>query len=240
MNKNKLHSVAWIGERFVRGAITGVIVDFHGLGAPELKSVPAYEEQEWANAGGLVMTPYSDAWNWMNRSTRTFVDDLIAALYQEYRLASSVPLILTGGSMGGYGALLYARYAQHLVSACQAISPVCDLKYHFSERPDLPRTIYHALRGYDKGLEAAFEEHSTIAQTPFLPRIPYMILHGTNDQAVNKAAHSDRMVEAMRAHNLAVEYVEVPGMDHTAPLFFDAFRHKIDFVKRFLLPDTEV
>ena len=239
MNTDKMRAVAWIGERFVRGAVTGVIVDFHGLGAPGLKSVPAYEEQEWADEGGLVVTPYSDAWNWMNRSTRDFVDDLIGAIYREYELASEVPLILTGGSMGGYCALLYARYARHRVSACQAISPVCDLKFHFSERPDLPRTIYHALRGYDDDLDAAFEEHSAIAQTPLLPRVPYMILHGTNDGAVNKAAHSDRMVEAMRARNLEVEYVEVAGMDHTAPLFFNAYRRKIEFVKRALLPNSK-
>ena len=61
MNTDKMRAVAWIGERFVRGAISGLIVDFHGLGAPGMKSVPAYEEQEWAEAGGLVVTPYSDA-----------------------------------------------------------------------------------------------------------------------------------------------------------------------------------
>lgn len=234
MTKEKMHAMAWIGDQFVVGPITGVIIAFHGLGDHGLKTVPAYEENEWAAAGGLVVMPYSGPWSWMNRGARAFLDELIDAIYAHYNLSPSVPLIIRGGSMGGYSALLYTRYSKHKIKACQALFPVCDLKYHFSERPDLPRTIHHAFYGYEEEMEALFKEHSPVDQVQSLPRIPYQILHGDADPAVNKAVHSDRMVAAMRANGLEVEYIEVPGMGHHAPLFFDVYRRTIDFVKEML------
>jgi len=33
-----------------------------------------------------------------------------------------------------------------------------------------------------------------------------------------------------------VEYIEVPGMGHHAPLYFDVYRKTIDFVKEMLAP----
>ena len=236
MNKEKMKAMAWIGDKFVVGPITGVIVTFHGLGDPGLKSVPTYEENEWASAGGLVVMPYPGSWSWMNRNARALVDELIDAIYTHYNLDASVPLILTGGSMGGFCSLLYARYSKHPIKACQALYPVCDLKHHFSERPDLPRTIYHAFYGYEGEMDALFREHSPLDQVPGLPRVPYLIVHGDADQSVNKAAHSDKMVRAMREQGLEVEYIEVPGMGHHAPLFFDVYRRTIDFVKEKLNP----
>ena len=223
--------MAWIGDQFVAGPITGVIVTFHGLGDPGLKTVPTYEENEWASAGGLVVMPYPGPWSWMNRSTRSFIDELIDAIYTHYGLSDSVPLILTGGSMGGFCSLLYARYTKHPIKACQALFPVCDLKHHFSERHDLPRTICHAFYGYEEEQDSIFCEHSPLDQVLSMPRVPYQIVHGDADQAVNKAAHSDKMVRAMRESGLNVEYIEVPGMGHHAPLFFDVYRRTIDFVK---------
>ena len=236
MNKEKMKSVAWIGDQFVKGPITGVIINFHGLGDPGLRSVPTYEENEWASAGGLVVMPYPGPWNWMNRQTRALMDELIEAIYTHYSLDASVPLILAGGSMGGFCSLLYARYAKRPIKACLALYPACDLKYHFTERPDLPRTIYHSLYGYEEPLDELFREHSPVDQVAAMPHVPYLIIQGDEDKAVNKAAHADRMVRAMREHGLEVEYIEVPGMGHHAPLFFDVYRRMIDFVKAQLNP----
>jgi dipeptidyl aminopeptidase/acylaminoacyl peptidase len=235
MNKEKMRAVAWIGDQFVAGPVTGVIITFHGLGDPGLKTVPAYEENEWAAAGGLVVMPYSGPWSWMNRDARSFTDELIGSIYANYGLSPAVPLIVRGASMGGYCALLYTRYSRHPVKACQALFPVCDLKFHFSERPDLPRTIFHAFYGYEDDLDSLFREHSPVDQMQSMPRIPFMIIHGDADQAVNKAAHSDRLVHSMQEHGLKVEYIEVPGMGHHAPLFFDVYRRMIDFVKEMLV-----
>ncbi|MGD0091180.1 MAG: prolyl oligopeptidase family serine peptidase [Planctomycetota bacterium] len=234
MTREKMEAVAFIADKQVCGRIRGVIVNFHGLGDPGLRSVPSYEENEWAAAGGLVVMPYCGPWSWMNRQARALVDELVDAVYAHFNLQDTVPLVLTGGSMGGYCSLLYARYARRPLKACLAQFPVSDLKYHFSERPDLPRTIYCAFSGYAEDLEALFKEHSPLDQVAFMPRVPYLIIHGDADKAVSKAAHSDKLVAAMRKLGFEVEYIEVPGMGHTEPLFYDVYRKKIDFVKRAL------
>lgn len=56
---------------------------------------------------------------------------------------------------------------------------------------------------------------SPIHQAENMPNIPYYIVHGDADKAVNKQLHSDVFVKAMRiAHNIT--YDEVPNMEHCA------------------------
>lgn len=231
MHADQMRAVAFLGEAQVRKPITGVILNFHGLGDPGLRSVLNYDESEWAAAGGLVVMPYAGPWSWMNRQARAMVDDLVDAIYENFGLAESVPLLLTGGSMGGFCSLLYARYTRHSFTRCAAIFPCTDLKYHFSERPDLPRTIHHAFAGYPEPFEDLLAEHSPVMQAAHMPRVPYFILHGDADKAVNKAVHSDRMVAELRKAGHDVTYVEVPGMGHHEPTQFSAWRAKIEFIK---------
>ncbi|HEY3377148.1 MAG TPA: prolyl oligopeptidase family serine peptidase [Armatimonadota bacterium] len=214
-----INDVAWIGKDAVAGEITGVVVSFHGLGYTELKREANPEEQALGAQGALVVLPYYGPWSWMNREARAMVDALIGKIYQEYALdPRRVPLIVQGGSMGGGSALLYARYAAHPIAACFANCPVCDLPYHFTERADLPRTMYHAFGAYPGEMSDHLEEHSALHQVAQLPDTDYLIVHGEADRSVNKGLHSDRLVRAMRARELRVEYLEVPGMGHCGPL----------------------
>ena len=107
-----------------------------------------------------------------------------------------------------------ALYARITPKACFANCPVCDLPFHATERPDLPRTVYLAFAHYECGLEEALQRTSPLHQARKMPKIPYTIIHGDADQAVNKALHSDRFVAAMRAAGHDVTYIEVPGMPH--------------------------
>jgi len=131
-------------------------------------------------------------------------------------LADDVPVVSTGGSMGGLSALIYTRYARRTPAACFANCPVCDLPYHATERPDLPRTVYLAFAHYECGLAEALRQHSPLHQAANLPRIPYYIVHGTADAAVSKTMHSDRLVERMRAEGFDLTYREIEGMTHCA------------------------
>jgi dipeptidyl aminopeptidase/acylaminoacyl peptidase len=108
--------------------------------------------------------------------------------------------------------------------------PVCDTAYHFAERPDLPRTFRHAFLGYPEPLEALLAEHSPLEQVAAMPDVPYLVIHGDRDKAVNKARHSDRFVAAMRARSRRVEYLEVPGADHGGPFPLAVMRREAEFV----------
>ena len=230
MKSNCINEVAWIGQDYVQGKIRGVVLVFHGLGGG-LKGGPSTEELEWARHGGLVVHPYCGPWAWMNRSARRMVDELVDAIYAKYRLADSVPLISTGGSMGGHGCLLYTRYAQRPVRACFANFPVCDLNYHFHERPDLPPTIRQSLQWPpDDEFAALMTENSPICQVAAMPDIPYRIVHGDKDQAVSKKHHSDKFVAALRNRKLNVQYIEVPGMGHGSCVPLQVIADNITFV----------
>jgi dipeptidyl aminopeptidase/acylaminoacyl peptidase len=234
MDKTAMLDQAFIGEQFVRGPIRGVVLALHGLGGMGPKGGVDTDELEWAGAGGLVVFPYYGPWSWMNRQARGFIDDLVASVYTHYKLGPEIPVIVTGGSMGGLSALLYTRYAKKPPVACLAVFPVCDLAFHFQERPDLPRSIRGAFMGYSEPLEQLLAEHSALAQVPGMPRIPYQIIHGDADQAVNKAAHSDRFVAAMRQAGHQVDYMEVPGMGHGSNVPLSVLQRRIEFVQRFL------
>jgi dipeptidyl aminopeptidase/acylaminoacyl peptidase len=234
MKRDEMRQVAWIGEDYVKGRVRGVVLVLHGLGFAALKEEPSTEELAWARAGGLVVFPYYGPWSWMNRQARAFVDELVDAVYAAYRLPPRAPLISTGGSMGGGCALLYTRYAKRPIAGCLALFPVCDLRFHFNERPDLPRTIRHAFRGYPEDLDTLLAEHSPLCQVDRMPDVPYLIIHGDQDKAVAKARHSDRLVAAMRKRKMKVEYVEVSGMGHGGPIPLEVVERRVQFVQSLL------
>ena len=131
--------------------------------------------------------------------------------------------------MGGHAALLYSMKSRHRVAACMALWPVCDLPFHYTERPDLPRTMHHAFGSYED-VSAKLEQHSPLHQVKDMPDIPYLIVHGDKDTSVKKAAHSDPMVAAMRQRQLRLEYVECPNLGHGNPMDYATFCKILGFV----------
>ena len=232
MNKQVMRQAGWIADDCLRGPIRGVVLSFHGLGAGATKpwNLPTTEQLEWIAVGALLVYPFYGPWGWMNRQAQAMVDDLVEAVYREFALPASTPLISTGGSMGGQACLLYTRYARKAVSACLANCPVCDMKYHFTERPELPTTIRHAFNCYDGDIDAVLAAHSPLAQVAAMPKIPYLFIHAGKDAAVNKARHSDAMVAALRARGLSVEYHEVADMDHCGPRPLAVLQREVAFV----------
>ncbi len=166
----------------------------------------------------------------MNRQARRFVDELVEDVLREFSLSAKMPIISTGGSMGGQGTLIYTRYSRCRIVACHALCPVCDATYHFNERPDLPATFRYAYRGYPEDWQAVLHEHSPLHQAGSMPRIPYQVIHGDADKAVSKPHHSDPFVARMKACGHNVEYIEVPGMGHGGPMPLDVLQRRIDFV----------
>lgn len=232
-----LKQCCWTNMDRLQGPVRGVVLIFHGLNggyrAPDIYSM---QELEWTAAGALVVYPYYGPWSWMNRSARAFVDELVETLYREYGFDDSVPLISTGGSMGGCSALLYCRYAVKKPVAAYALFPVCDTAYHYTERPDLPTSMNHAFYGYPGTLAECLSEQSPLAQVSQMPDIPYLIIHGDSDKSVNKQRHSDCFVAAMRAAGRNVEYMEVVGMGHGSNMTIDVHLRSTEFTCSFLKP----
>ncbi len=227
---DKLTDVAFIGDNYVKGPIRAVVLSFHGLGYGAEKKTPDTDELELAARGALCVFPYYGPWSWMNRGARSLVDEIVARAYREFALDDSVPLILRGGSMGGHAALNYARYSKRRPAAVACNCPVADPKFHSTERTDLPRTFLYAYGMSGQTMREAFFENSPVEQAADMPRVPYLIIHGTEDKAVNKAAHSDVFVARMKAEGHDIEYVEAPGMGHCAFVDYAVYRRYQDFV----------
>jgi dipeptidyl aminopeptidase/acylaminoacyl peptidase len=228
MHNDLLDLVSWNGFKHVRGPVRGIVVRFHGLGSMNQKTAAEGIDHDWAARGALVVEVYQDPWGWMNDPTRDLYDEVIDGLRKRHGLSDALPLITTGGSMGGHAALAYTFRSRHRVTACQTNCPVCDLPFHYTERPDLPRTFLHAY-GYED-IRERLVLRSPLHQVATMPDIPYQIIHGVLDQAVGKARHSDPLVKVMRARGLTVEYREDAEMRHCSPMSYESHVRWGEFV----------
>ena len=208
-----LRLFAYSNDTLIQGEIKGIILSFMGLGGATM-----FEYQSRGDAlaekGIIYVIPYLHPWNWMNEQAVAYTDELIDALFTHYHLPESTPIVSTGGSMGGLCSLIYTKYAKRTPAACVANCPVCDLLFHYTERPDLPRTLYFAYGMYEADtLEEAMTTASPLHLADSMPDVKYTIFHCDADQAVNLHSHSEKFVEEMKkAHD--IDFIIVPGRGH--------------------------
>ena len=230
---DNLKAYAWIGNEYVKGKIRQVVLSFHGLGYGDMKNFPDANDLELASDGALCVFPFYGPWSWMNKQAVSLVDQIVDGIFEKYNLGNDVPVISTGGSMGGLSALIYTRYAKRTPSACYANCPVCDLPFHATERDDLPRTMYAAFSHYECGIDEAMRHTSPMHQVNNMPDIPYLIIHGESDKSVNKQKHSDIFVAKMREAGHNIEYISVKDMGHCNINDYTVLRCTMDFIKSF-------
>jgi len=137
ITKDNLPSFAYTNEKIVSLPIRSVVLDFHGLNMNQMLSDHSERSVFYAQNGVLHVIPYDNPWSWMNDTAVQMTDCIVDAVYARLGLSPAVPLISTGGSMGGLSALSYTVRTRHKVAACAANCPVCDLVFHYTERPDL-------------------------------------------------------------------------------------------------------
>ena len=212
-----LRSFAYVNDRIVTHPIRGIALKFFGLNGRDMYAEETASGQYYAARGILYVVPYNNPWAWMNRQAVAYTDEILDVLIQKYALPESIPIASTGGSMGGMSALVYSRYAKRTPAVCVANCPVCDMPYHYTERPDLPRTLYSAFFHEvhaGKAIEDILKTVSPLHLAEEMPDIPYYLFHCTADKAVNKELHSDRFVDAMKKAKRTVTYHVIPDRGH--------------------------
>ena len=209
-----LRSLAYCNIAICQKPIRGIVLSFFGRGGSAMYDEETDDGRRYAEKGILYLKPYQNPWAWMNRQTVDYVDELLDVLFAACGLPDDLPIVSTGGSMGGLSAIVYMAYAKRTPVACVANCPVCDLPYHFTERPDLPRTLYSAFGTYPGTMEEALPTASPLHLAEKLPAsADYYIFHCEADTKVNKQQHSDRFVERLRAGH-SVSYYAVPERGH--------------------------
>ncbi len=234
ITENNFHQFAYTNANQL-STIRGAVVNFHGLNRGlEMMESPDSLSDECTRAQLLYIFPYLNPWCWMNPAALHTVDQILDAIWKAYDLPENLPLCSAGRSMGGQCALIYSAYGKHRPTSCALNCPVCDMHHHYSERSDVPRTMYSAFCDSDVPIAEAISMADPISQVERLPRIPYYIVHCEADTKVSKRRHSDRLVEKMRARGMDVRYTSLPGRDHI-DLTPDAYEHLFAFVRDSLL-----
>lgn len=211
---DNLRDFTYCNNRICTKPIKGIVISFFGLNCFEMFDEETPEGIRYAEKGILYLVPYQNPWAWMNKQTVDYTDEIIDVLFEGYDLPDNLPIVSSGGSMGGLCALVYMAYAKRVPTACVANCPVCDLPYHFTERPDLPRTLYSAFGTYEGNMKNAMCSASPLHLVSKMPtESKYFIFHCEKDEAVNKQKHSDRLVEKLSCDH-TIEYYSVPERGH--------------------------
>ena len=207
-------------EVLLTSAPRGIVLEFPGLGGGsclggdmELHPYVGPHAQRLADAGLLLAYTFPGPWSWMNKGAVRMTDLLVDAIREKYGLGADSPLGVSGGSMGGQGALMYACRSRHRVTACAAACPCFDVPAAVSVRPEFPRTFLRAVADYDMPFGEALLTLSPRHCVDELPSIPYFITCDCADELFPEAG-MDEFVAAMRARGLSVSYRKMPGMGH--------------------------
>ncbi|MDR1535378.1 MAG: hypothetical protein LBU64_09825 [Planctomycetota bacterium] len=240
IDRNTVENYSYNNKSLISGQVKAVAIDFQGLNYGALKTEPNPMDEALAAKSVLVIQPWPGPWHWSNFQAIRQTDLIIAATREKYGIGGDVPVVVYGRSMGGVSAYNYAVYGEFPVAGVAGNCPVTDLAHHATERPDVARGIYRAFAHYDSGVALAVAWHNPAALVDKLPKVPYFVISTDTDESVDKEAHADRFVAALRAKNHSVEYLVVPGMTHVEfdiPGRFDKYpdvlKRYIDFIAGF-------
>ena len=119
INKDTIYYYAKTNEKFVKHPIKGIALEFPGLGGGSclggLDDLGDYDTdfaKQAAEAGVVLAYVYTGPWSWMNTGAVRVADAVVDALKEKYDLGE-VPIVTSGGSMGGLGSLIYVASTLH-------------------------------------------------------------------------------------------------------------------------------
>ena len=213
MNYENLRSFCYVNDHLCKKPIKGIVISFFGLGQMAMYQNDFTQGEFYAEKGILYVVPYHNPWAWMNHQAVAYTDEIIDVLMEKYHLNKTIPIVSTGGSMGGQSALVYTAKAKYTPVACVANCPVCDVVYHYTEREDLPRTLYSSLFHESGTMEDALKSISPLHLIDKMPKVKYHIFHCDKDMDVNMDAHSKKFVSELckRRYDFTFDVVEGRG-----------------------------
>lgn len=215
INYENLRNFTYVNDTICKMPIKGIVISFFGLGGMTMYDDDDFTDGElYAEKGILYIVPYNNPWAWMNKQAVKYTDEIIDILIKKFDLDENIPIVSTGPSMGGQSALVYTAKAKHTPVACVANCPVCDVVYHFTERKDLPRTLYSSLFNEEGTFEDALKSISPLHLIDKMPKVKYHIFHCDKDLSVNIDAHSEKFIAELKQRKYDYTYDVVNGRGH--------------------------
>ena len=216
ITKDTYRLYANTNESLLTGPVRGICLEFPGLdggsclgGRLDVEEYDHDRGPTLARQGILLAYVQTGPWSWMNRGSVRLADAVLDVLFDKYGV---LPVIVSGGSMGGLGALIYAADTRHRLAGCMAACPCVDVRADYAVKPDFPRTYLRAVACYDMPMEQALETISPVSRLADLPDIPYHIICDCDDALFPQAELDD--FAARLAQRRTVNYVRLPGCGH--------------------------
>ncbi len=156
---------------------------------------------------------------WMSPAA---TEDLANLLRREREAVPNRRLLITGGSMGGTGALIFAMRHPELTDACVAFGAATALDAYMAWLAE-PGTGREHLHGLLEALQDAYPDqaardaHSVAFHADALPSVPIIHIHGGADEII-PVEQAHRLVAQMEGKS-NFRYKEIPNGDHDSPLW---------------------
>jgi len=240
INKNTLTTYCNTNEKLLKGKVTGVIVEFPGLGGSSCLggsvNMGDYDSAFAKRCGenGIILAyMFPGPWSWGNHTACRISDTVIDAIADKYNLPENFPLVVSGGSMGGQGCIIFAADSKHKVTAVASACPCCDVPDRFDSNPGFPRTFITAVAEYDMPFEEGLKQISPIHRINDLKKIPYFICSDGEDECFPEY-QCDEFVDKMVALGHNVTYKKQPGKRH-GEFFPDVRQALSDFMMKYAL-----
>lgn len=220
--------------------VRGFILEFPGLGGGscmggcmDLAEYRGGYAEEMGKAGILVAYTFPGPWSWMNRGAVRYCELVAHAIREKYSLPESTPWVVTGGSMGGMGALIFAADAKVKPTACVSVCPCVNVPQCFEDHGRFRRTLFCAVADYEGEITENLLSISPKHRMKDMPYIPYLIINDCADELFPEG-ETDTYVEGLRAKGHDVAYDRLEGCHH-GEITADAWNHILDFFKKHLL-----
>lgn len=208
-----LADFAFVNEDAFTGPVRGVLLNCHGFTDQDRRERSSAFPRMLGEQGILYILPYYNPWAWVNDQCIAFCDECLDALYAKYSLKKDItPFMVAGGSMGGLTAIMYPVLGSYRARAAAADCPVCDLRTFIGETDFRRCSFYDAY--FHKDLDTELTRHNPLERLRDFPDIPYMIVRGEADPAIDMATQYEVLLAAMKDHGIDVTFVSVPDMKH--------------------------
>ena len=213
INSENLSDYAFLNLDTLRYPVRAVCVNFHGYTDATIFEKSNDVARVLGEAGILFVFPYYSVWAWMSRSSREFIEQVLDAAYDRLSLDETVPLIVSGGSMGGLTALNYLIYGKRRAIGCALNCPVSDMKGIFDDKWDIRRAILSAHILEDAPLSDVLMRYSPVYFADKLPKIPYFLIYGDKDPYFFET-QMPPFIERLESLNVDFKLIKQAGMLH--------------------------
>lgn len=181
--------------------------------------------------GGVYVSPDYRGDSWMNAAAEADMVMLISDLRERFSLERT---IVTGGSMGGTSALIFAAHHPDMVDGVVAMCPATDMRQLYmdlSSREELfyrhiAKSIAAAYGGTPDQVPTEYDYRSSVKHTDKLT-MPVVVRHGDADSII-PVSHAHDLLAKLAGEK--VVYDEISGGDHDSPTVETPWERYLGFV----------